>query len=452
MKTYQDLLAAGDNEADKISFAKAAISEHCGSKAYKTAQSAEKYYAGENPTIYNYEKILYDMKGQAHVDMYSANHKISSPFFGLAVDQKVSYLLGNGIMFGDTKTLDKLGKNFEQRVTNAARAAKIEGVAFGFWDYDQLRVFELNEFVPFYDEEDGALKAGVRFWRLADNKPLRMSLYELDGHTEYGENDNGETVVLRPKRSYKQIVRSSDAGGLEIYDGGNYPTFPIVPLKNNRWCKSELTGRRNTIDALDLATSNMVNNVDEGNLIYWVLTNCGGMDDLDDARFIEQLKVTHVVHADGDSNGASAEAHTVEAPFEGTETTVEMLKKRLYEDFQCFDASAVTAANQTATAIKASYIPLDLDTDKFEMQVTEFLNGILELAGIDDKPSYTRNQIINKSEETQNILLGAQYYDEDYILKKLLMINGDVDQFDEIQRRKSAEDINRSFGGGEADE
>ena len=164
------------------------------------------------------------------------------------------------------------------------------------------------------------------------------------------------------------------------------------------------------------------------------------MTDIDDAKFVERLKTLHVAHANGDDS-AKAEAHTIEAPYEGTNTTIDMLKKKLYEDFQCFDAAAVSAGNQTATAIKASYVPLDLKTDKFEAEVTRFIVGILQIAGIDDKPSYTRNQIINKTEETQALLLGAEYYDEEYITKKLLTINGDIDQYEDIAKRKSEGEI-----------
>ena len=74
----------------------------------------------------------------------------------------------------------------------------------------------------------------------------------------------------------------------------------------------------------------MVNNVDEGNLIYWVLSNCNGMDDLDDAKFVERLKTTHVAHANGD-DGAKVESKTIEAPYEGTSSTIDMLKKKGYE-------------------------------------------------------------------------------------------------------------------------
>ena len=120
-----------------------------------------------------------------------------------------------------------------------------------------------------------------------------------------------------------------------------------------------------------------------------------------------------------------------------------MLKKKLYEDFQCFDSSAVSAGNQTATAIKAAYVPLDLKTDMFEAQVTRFIVGILSLLGIDDKPTYTRSQIINKAEETQSLILAAQFYDEEYIIKKLLTLNGDADQFDDLMQRRDNAAVDR---------
>lgn len=406
---------------------------------------AEAYYNGENTTINKYEKILYDMQGKAHVDMWTANHKIASHFFGFAVDQENYYLLGNGVTFSDAATKERLGTRnvpFDQQIMEAGREALICGVSYGFWNLDHIDVFSALEFVPLLDEENGALSAGIRFWQIDDTKPLRVTLYELDGYTEYIQRWGKPMAELVPKRTYRQTVTRSNADGTRIYDGDNYPAFPIVPLRNNKQNKSELCGRRNTIDALDLASSSMVNNVDEGNLIYWVLTNCGGMDDLDDQKFLDRLNTTHIVHADGDG-GATAEPHTIEAPFTGTQTTIDILKKQLYEDFQAFDSSAVSAGNQTATAIKASYVPLDLKCDKFEAQVTRFIDGILALADLDDEPTYTRNQIVNKSEEIQTVILGATYFDEEYITRKLLTILGDADQADDILKRKEADELDR---------
>ena len=451
MVTYQDLLELGENERDRMNFVLDAIGKHKSTMEYRQATEAELYYDGENPTINRYEKILYDQMGRAHVDLWTANHKIASSFFGFVVDQEVSYLLGNGVIFGKSQTKDKLGNEFDESVQDALEFCRVAGSSFGFWNFDHLEVFKYTEFVPLYDEETGALMAGIRFWQLDPQKPLRATLYELDGYTEYIKRTGEDIAIMKEKQSYLKKITTSAAEGTEITDGGNYDGFPIVPMYANKAHKSALNGKRNTLDALDLATSNMVNNVDEGNLIYWVITNCGGMDDLDDAKFIERLKTMHVAHADGDA-GATATAHSIEAPFEGTSVTIDKLIKRLYEDFQAFDSAAVTASNQTATAIKASYVPLDLKVDKIERQVTRFINGILKLAGIDDSPSYQRNQIINKQEESQTIISQAQYFDDEYIRKKLLMINGDIDMYDEIVDRIDAEDVERITGIDDQDE
>lgn len=388
------------------------------------------------------------MQGRAHKDMWTANHKIASKFFGIVVRQEVNYLLGNGVSFKDDSTKKKLGESFDRRIQLAGRLALIGGVAFGFWNLDHLEVFRVTEFVPLEDEENGSLSAGIRFWQIAPDRPMRCTLYELDGFTEYIQRPGEEMVQLREKRKYILHVTETPADKTKIYNGENYPTFPIVPLKNNEYCKSELVGRRNTVDALDLASSNMVNNVDEGNLIYWVLTNCGGMHEEDAVKFLDRVKTTHISWAQNGDEGSSAEPHAIEAPFEGTQTTIDMLGKRLYVDFMAFDEHAVQAGNQTATAIKASYVPLDLKTDDFEGQVSEFISGILKLAGIDDTPTYTRNQITNRQEEMQTLLMAAGRFDDEYVTRKALTILGDGDMADKILKCRAAEDLGR-FGGGE---
>lgn len=434
MLTFEDYELVQNDEEKKIDFILQVIAEHKGSSAYKEAIAAEKYYDGENPTINNYEKIIYDMQGKAHVDMWTANHKIASSFFTFVIDQEVSYLLGNGVRFSNDKTKEKLGRDFDQDVMDALEYARTCGAAYALWDIDHINVFKFKEFAPVLGEENGSIMLGVRYWQLSPDKPLRVTLYEMDGYTEYIRPLGEKMKIKQKKRPYK-IRRLSANDGTEITDGENYPGFPIVPLYANKAHRSFLVGKRNTVDALDLVTSNMVNNVDEGNLIYWVLTNCGGMDDIDDAKFIERLKTLHVAHADGEA-GAGAEAHTVEAPFEGTKVTIDVLIDRLYDDFQAFDAKSLSARDMSATAIEAAYTRLDLKCDNIERQLTRFINGILELAGIDDAPTYERNPLINKTEATQNLLLQAAYLNEDYITKKLLAINGDLDQYDTVVKTR----------------
>lgn len=194
-------MECGENEEARISFVKTAIDEHREGDLYRTASDAQKYYDGENPTINHYEKILYDIQGRAHKDMYTANHKIASHFFGFVVDQESSYLLGNGVTMKDA-TKKKLGADFDQQMSRLAEYAMIGGVSFGFWNLDHLDVFEITEFVPLYDEENGALMAGIRFWQIGPEKPMRCTLYELDGYTEYAQKMREDLRVMQEKRKY----------------------------------------------------------------------------------------------------------------------------------------------------------------------------------------------------------------------------------------------------------
>lgn len=441
MKSYQDLIAAGENEAAKMAFVFAAITEHKGTAPYIIALDAEQYYRGLNPRITRYEKIIYDMRGDAHVDKWTPNHKIASNFFNFAITQENQYLLGNGATFTKDDTKAKLGDDFDTQLQDLGKKALVGGVAFGFFNLDHIDTFSLLEFVPLYDEENGALRAGIRFWQVSPDKPMRATLYEEDGYTDY-LRANDKSAMLHEKRPYKLKVRTSEADGEEIYDGENYPTFPIVPLWGNDKKQSELVGRQGTLDAFDLLNSNLINNLDEANYIYWVLTNCGGMDDIDDAKFIEQLKTTHVAHADGDS-GATAEAHTIEAPYQASESAIQTIQRRLYEDFMCLDVNSLSAANKTATEIKAAYQPLDSKCDMYEYCVIEFVQKILELAGINDKVTFTRSKIANKSDEINTLLAAQAYLDDETLVEQVCQILGIADKTDEIIRKRRTEEQSR---------
>lgn len=441
MKSYQDLIDVGANEAARMAFVFSAITEHKGTTPYIVALDAEQYYRGLNPHITKYEKIIYDMRGDAHVDKWTPNHKIASNFFNFAITQENQYLLGNGATFTKDDTKDKLGKDFDTQLQDLGKKALVGGVAFGFFNLDHIDAFSLLEFVPLYDEENGALRAGIRFWQVDSDKPMRATLYEEDGYTDY-IRANDKSAMLHEKRPYKLKVRTSEADGEEIYDGENYPSFPIVPLWGNDKKQSELVGRQGTIDAFDLLNSNLVNNLDEANYIYWVLTNCGGMDEMDDAKFIEQLKTSHVAHADGDS-GATAEAHTIEAPYQASETAIQTIQRRLYEDFMCLDINSLSASSKTATEIRAAYQPLDSKCDMYEYCVISFVQKILELAGIDDTVTFTRSKIVNKSEEINMLLAAQAYLDDETLVEQICGILGIGDKVDEILRKRQGEEQSR---------
>lgn len=426
-----------------------AIQEHKSTEAYELAADAELYYKHKNPTIMRYQKFLHNHLGQKVPDNWSPNHKIASNWYYYFTTQAVQFLLGNGVTFTNDATKEKLGANFDRKVVEAARAAKHAGVSFGFWNHDHVEVFAFTEFIPLLDEEDGTIKGGIRFWQIDDTKPLRATLYELDGYTDYIKRKNAEMVVLNEKRAYTQIERS--VGGIleEIIPGENYDGFPIVPLWNiNK--QSDLVGTQGTIDAYDLMISGLINNVSEGEFIYWVLKNCGGMNEIDDAKFREQLLLTHVAHADGDE-GAGVESQKISVPFEATEAALAVLRKQLYDDFMGLDVKELASGEKTATEIRAAYEPLNQKTDDFEFNVTTFIKGILKLANIEDEPTYTRSQNANQTEAVEMVLSAAEYLDDEYMTKKILTTLGDADEVDEVMKRKIADTAARytTIGGEE---
>lgn len=440
MKTYQDLIKVGEGDEAKMDFVRAVITEHKASNLYRTAVIADDYDKQRNTTIRNFQKAVYNLQGKPVDDIWSANYKLASNFFKRFVTQQNQFLLGNGVSWQNDATGKKLGDDFDTRLQEAGRAALVGGVSFGFWNYDRLMVFSVLEFAPLYNEENGALMAGVRFWQIDDDKPLRATLYELDGYTDYIW-ENGAGTVLTPKRSYIQMVRFTEADGAEIYDGQNYPSFPIVPLWGNPHHQSEILGIRAQIDAYDIVKSGFADDLDTAQ-IYWVLHNTGGMDDVDLAQFIERLHIVHAAAVD-DAAGTGVDAHTVEIPHESREKLLDRLTKDLYKDYMALDVENIASGAATATQIRAAYEPMNSKADEYEYCVHEFVKGILAVAGIDDSPTFTRSMMVNVQEEVQTLIQAAQYLPAEYVTQKILTIFGDTDRTEEILQEIAAEDIER---------
>ena len=443
MLTYQDLQQLPDTDAARMDFARRVINEHKTSPIYQTAIVAEKYDKHQNVTIMEFQKVLFDFSGRKVPDMWSANYKMASRFFNRFITQENQYRLGNGVTWQQESTKARLGKDFDEKLQKLGRYALVGAVSFGFFNYDHLECFPVTEFAPIYDEENGALMAGVRFWQVDPTKPLRATLYEIDGYTDYIWNrkkTEPRDAVLHDKRPYILKTRTSEADGMEIYDGENYPTFPIVPLWGNPNKQSEIVGLREQIDCYDLIKSGYANNVDEGNIIYWTLQNAGGMDDVDLAQFVQKLRMVHAATTD---DNATVESHTVDTPYQSREALLERLRSDLYEDAMALDTKNIASGATTATQIKAAYEPLNSKADQYEYCVREFLADILTLAGVEDEPTFTRSVIVNNQEELQLVVQSAQYLDEEYITRKVLNLLGDGDQAEEVIKRVQANEMAR---------
>lgn len=455
MRTYEDLLDVVNDEQKAIVFIQNSIFEYKASDFYKEGTVAYEYFQRRNKTITEFKKLLYTMSGEAVPDNYSANYKFCNAFFRIFVMQENSYLLGNGITFNGNDTKDRLGGDrFDNVMFDLAEYALWGGVSYGFFNLDHVEAFKMSEFVPLWGEEDGALHAGIRFWQIDSTKPLRATLYEENGYTDFIWRLNRSTQafkdgeILHNKRPYVQITKTSTADGEEILDGKNYPGFPIVPLWANKEHQTELTGLREKIDGYDLIQSGFANDLDEASMIYWTITNAGGMDDIDLKKFLERMKT--VKAAVVDEQGSTAEAHTLDVPYAARQAALSDIRDSLYRDSMSLDTDKITAGNVTATAIQAAYENLDLKCDRFEMCVSDFIDALLTLINVEDSPTFKRTKVVNMAEETNMILAAAEYLDSETVLKHLPFLS--PDEIDDIIKAKQAEEMERYEPAEKGDE
>lgn len=447
MKTFQDLNVLGLDEKARMQFIKDAVGEHKASKLYRDAKDAEAYYAKHNLTIEQFQKFLYTLSGQKVPDIFSPNYKLKTLFYRRFVIQQVQFVLSNGITFKSKQTAKNLGMDFTRKVIKLATRAMNGGVAFGFWNFDHLEVFSVADtvtmpgFVPIYDEEDGLLRAGIRFWTSPDGETDNYVLYESEGYTEYFQRKDEEMKAKSEARApYIKRVSSTKASGVEKVEGSIYSGLPIIPMYANDIKESELNGIREAIDCYDLIKSGLANNIDEASEIYWVFRNVGGMDDPDLARLIERIKRTHAAALDSDE-GVGAEAHTLNIPTEAREKMLDRIKRDLYEDFQIVNIAELSAAQKTATEIRAAYQPMVDKCSFFRDHISDFIEKLFKLIGIEDEPEYRFNQITNQLEETQMIMMASPALGEELTLKKMPFLS--AEEIDSRIKELSAEDINR---------
>lgn len=446
--TFQDL----ERSLDRPAFVLDAIRRHRTSRAYRTAQDADEYDRQRNVTVRGYVQTIFDLTGSKLVDFTASNSRICSNFFHRLNTQRCMYSLGQGVSFigpeegGDDRTKALLGPHFDRDLQDAAYRALIHGVSFGFWNLDRLYVFPLTEFCPFWDEREGTLRAGARFWRLTPDDPMQVVLYEEDGYTRFetrqdGSDERSERLVMtEEKRPYIEHVAVVPADGQEqVIAGENYSALPVVPMWGSKLHQSTLVGMRGAIDSYDLIRSGFANDLQDCAQIYWTISNAGGMTDADLKRFMDRLRLMHVAVVDSDE-GQAVSPSVQEPPYAARRQYLDDIRAQIYEDFGGLDVHTV-AAGATNDHIDAAYQPLDEEAADFEYQVSEFVQQVLALMGVEDRPVFHRTRISNQREQVDMVVAEAQWLDQETILRKLPNVR--PDEVPAILDRLQAEEQDR---------
>lgn len=446
--TYQDF-EAYLTQGKVSEFIGTSIRDHMNSAEYRVAVDANEYDHQRDITIRQYTQLIAEKAGNGFADVTAANNRISSNYFHRLNTQRCTYSLGNGISFPDSSIKDKLGPDFDKDMYSLAYKSLIHGECFGFWNLEKLYVFPITEFVPFFDEYTGALRAGIRFWRLKDKKPINAVLYTESGYSKYrsqGSAGTFEFELIEPMKSYITHSIRTDAGDYEIIGTENYSTLPIKRMYGSGLHQSTLVGMRERLDSLDLIQSGFANDLQDCAQIYWIIENCNGMDDEDLQEFLNRIKTKRIATADTKGMGAdssSLKPYVQDVPYQSRMAYLDHIRKAIYEDFGALDVHAV-AAGSTNDHLQAAYQPMDENADDFEYQCIDFIQQILELMGItgtDAVPQFNRNRICNQMEQTQMVMMEASVLDTETLLSKLPNVT--VDEIPTIMARKREENMSR---------
>ena len=325
--TYQDFVDFGDSNEQRIAAIKQLIFQHKESDFCETARTADKYDAQKNKTIMEAAPILYAMNGMKAIDYTASNHQIASNFFRQLNKQRATYSLGNGVTFTRDGVKEKLGKDFDTDISNAAYLALIHGVCYVFLDVDHLHRFPAYQFAPLWDERNSALRAGVRYWRIDDNHPGYAVLYEEDGFTVYKAERGDDYKIDQPKRAYKLTVQKAaidDAVGSD--DRDEY---------------------RAVLEGLELGTE---------------ATRTGIIDNARKSRYIELKKDVYTILPEGEYLIESLSRMGIRMDKNRTSEMGRALKKVFRGEISVKESVALAAADVREVFTKKE-VPLEEDTD-----------------------------------------------------------------------------------------
>lgn len=409
-----------------------AITEYTASGQYNNGLLAQAYYKRQNPPILRRRDAVLstgELSKSGRPATKPVNRKCCG-FFAKSVNQLAMYLLGNGVTL-EQGVKARLGAGFDTTLQRIGRQALIDGVCWGYWEYDRLRPLKAQEFFALPDERTGEYMVGIRFYRLDAKKPRYIEVFEADGVTVYREWDNALSVEA-PKRPYMVCNYISRLAEVNV-GGRNYGRLPVVPFWANDFHESLLTeGLRNDIDLYDRIMSDFGDNLDRANDIYYVVQNYGGANL---KQLMDEIEEYRAIYTDGDSG---AKIQTLDVPYKARAAALRLLERQMYKETQTLDTEELTGGGLTNVAIKAAMTELDLKADMLEWQAEAFVREVLELA--------LSGEAAEAAEAARSVAFHRRSLMNDAeMINNIYTMRGDIDL-------RTALELNPLIGEGKVDE
>jgi len=405
------------------------------------------YYTGNNTEIMKRKKCVYDESAAKLLEVpYKANHKYPSGFFKIIVDQKVQYLLGNGVKGEELaiQALDEATNGLYQFLIKCGTTASQKGRQ---WVYMYVEGGKLKytrvapeQVMPTY--KHGKLESVTYFYEEGELKVAEV--WTADDVKKYTKRQSDGDYAFDSQMAHYKSINKFNGEPVSVVDNF-FGIIPFIPLNNNEYQLSDLKNIKALIDIYDIIASDFANNIDDMQDAFFIIKNFGGTDVgefLNDLKRYKSIKV-------GDDGDVKPEQ--LEIPTEARKVFLEQLRRDIYNFAMGVDTTNTPGGSITNVMIRSMYANLDLKCDQFEMEVTDFLNlllaGINNFYGTSLATDYTfeRSLIINKTELLQVLPLQT-----DMSIRSRLEANPLVQDTDkELERLEEERKTNEiNLGGG----
>lgn len=458
MITYQDFLEVIGDESNLTNpayekaigdFILEVINDHKASPEFKIGQIAGEFYRHHDTEQEKVKKYIYDSNGNVLKNKYSTDYKLTSNFHFIYTDEMVSYLLGNGISFDNPDVKKRLGGNkFDHQLKDLLTYAANDGVSYALVTNNGIEPLcfasdnKKPHFSPLLDENNGNIKAGVKYWRIAPEKPLIAVLYTINGEMKFkeytDENKESGMILIEPLKKYTVKAVYNDIEGDYLIESENYSELPIVPM-NYINGQSSIIGNIDALVSYDRNLSDFANDVLDS-FPYWILKGYDGMDKEDDMRFLFDLYRQRIIH---NEQNQEAVPHQFEIQYQAKEALLTRIEQQLINDYMAADIKSLRSGAVTTVEIKSAYKRLDRKCDDVEYFLRTFIQGILRILKIDENEPFhfTRSKDLDETEAVTNFINASNNTGDAYTTRKILETFGDGDEYERIQKQKSSEEM-----------
>lgn len=415
------------------------------SETYRYFEYGEDYYKSRNTEIFKREKKVYSQKYGVVSNPFMANHTLGIGHLQPIVDQKVNYLLGNGIKFGDKQDLDIYFEDgFYETIIDLATTASVKAEAwlYMYKDNGKTKFTEVKpeQLAPVYDEK-GILQYMIRAY---DDV---MLVYSKDGVEKFAIEKN----EYKKQGEYGHYSTNSKYQGEVVEkEEKSFGFVPFIPLYNNRNKISDLFPIKPAIDVRDIVNSDFANNIDDMQDAFYTLKGySGNAEDLID--FMRELKASKAIPI---AENGDVGVHQLQVPVEARKEFLDRIDKDIYKTAMAVDFETMLKGDSTNVGIMAAMTNLDLKADKFETEIRRFLKKLISAINLVDNKTFSydatfeRSMIMNKEAYVEKLVLVADRISRETFLK---LLPYDINVEEELQKMDDNRAIN-PISVGESDD